>query len=460
MDEKDWVLKTSIVRAMIKLGLPLGLMQALHIAYNITDMFWLGRLGRDSLAAVNATWPVVFLIVSGLVGFLQAGISLVSQYWGAKEYSSAMNAVGQVFLIIVITSLPISLVAYTALPSVFEALGVPSEVITGAVIYGRIFSLGMVIFGVMDATVSIFSAVGDTLTPLKVRTAGVLINVVLDPILIFGLGPIPPLGIAGAAIATLVSDLIASLISIRILTTGIRGEKLTATNLRPNKELLTKLVKIGLPISISSIGEAGGFTLLTAIISMLGTAALAAWGIGDRPLGLLDIFVGSLLTATTTIVGQSLGAGMLERAKQTAIKSLIYSSLITAAGVCCYVIFRYEVVTLFSPSDTEVIQNAADFLLLMGPSIVFFVMLRAAFSIASASGHTKIVMILSLLRLWVLRNALAYFFGPGPLGMGVKGLWIGMSISNVVTGTLALTWILKGSWLKPIIRDTADSYKR
>ncbi|MDW7970146.1 MAG: MATE family efflux transporter [Sulfolobales archaeon] len=460
MDEKDWVLKTSIVRAMIKLGLPLGLMQALHIAYNITDMFWLGRLGRDSLAAVNATWPVVFLIVSGLVGFLQAGISLVSQYWGAKEYSSAMNAVGQVFLIIVITGLPISLVAYTALPSVFEALGVPDEVITGAVIYGRIFSLGMVIFGVMDATVSIFSAVGDTLTPLKVRTAGVLINVALDPILIFGLGPIPPLGIAGAAIATLVSDLIASLISIRILTTGIRGEKLTATNLRPNKELLTKLVKIGLPISISSIGEAGGFTLLTAIISMLGTAALAAWGIGDRPLGLLDIFVGSLLTATTTIVGQSLGAGMLERAKQTAIKSLIYSSLITAVGVCCYVIFRYEVVTLFSPSDTEVIQNAADFLLLMGPSIVFFVMLRAAFSIASASGHTKIVMILSLLRLWVLRNALAYLFGPGPLGMGVRGLWVGMAISNVVTGTLALAWILKGGWLKPIISDTSDSYTR
>ncbi|MEM1601399.1 MAG: MATE family efflux transporter [Sulfolobales archaeon] len=94
-----------------------------------------------------------------------------------------------------------------------------------------------------------------------------------------------------------------------------------------------KLVKIGLPISISSIGEAGGFTLLTAIVSIMGSAALAAWGVGDRPLGLLDIFVGSLLSATITIIGQSLGAGMFKRAKHAAIKSVIYGFLITTVGV-------------------------------------------------------------------------------------------------------------------------------
>ncbi|MEM1982485.1 MAG: MATE family efflux transporter [Sulfolobales archaeon] len=452
MDEKDWVLKTSIVRAMIKLGLPLGLMQALHIAYNLTDMFWLGRLGREALAAVNATWPVVFLVVSGLVGFIQAGISLISQYWGAREYGSAMHSAGQVFLIMIAIGAPVSLIAYVALPPIFKALGIPEEVLPGAIIYGRIFALGLVIFGVMDATVSIFSAVGDTLTPLKIRTIGVLLNVVLDPILIFGFNPIPALGVAGAAIATLISDLIASLLAAKHLITGIKGEKLTTTHLKPNKELLMKLIKIGLPISVSSIGEAGGFTLLTAIISMMGSAALAAWGIGDRPLGLLDIFVGSLLSATTTIIGQSLGAGMFVRAKQTAIKSTIYGFLITAVGVSYYMLFRYEIVTLFSPSDNEVIQNAAEFLLFMGPSIMFFVILRAAFSVASASGHTKIVMVLSLFRLWILRNFLAYLFGPGPIGMGVKGLWIGMSISNIVTGGLALIWILRGNWLKPVIR--------
>jgi len=287
---------------------------------------------------------------------------------------------------------------------------------------------------------------------MKIRVAGVLLNVVLDPVLIFGFGLIPPMKVAGAAIATLLSDLVASLIAIRVLTKGIRGEKLRAHHLRPKPQLMSKLVKIGLPLSISSVGEAGGFTLLTAIISMLGSVALASWGIGDRPLGLLDIFVASLLGATATIIGQSLGAEMRERAKATALKAVLYSALITGLGVSAYVTFRYEIVSVFAPSDPEVIQYAADFLLYMGPSIIFFVILRVAFSVASGSGHTKVVMFLSLFRLWVLRNVLAYSFGPGPLGMGVRGLWIGMSVSNVVTGLLALLWIVKGNWLKPVIK--------
>lgn len=452
MDDKDWVLKSSIVGVMIKLGLPIGVMQALNVIYNLTDMFWLGRLGREALAAINATWPVVFLIVAGLAGVLQAGISLVSQYWGAKDYESSMRAAGQVLLMVLLAGLPISLVAYTVLPFLLQLIGIPQDAFYGAVTYGRIFTLGFTVFGLMDATASIFSAAGDTLTPMKIRLLGVLLNVVLDPVLIFGVGPIPPLGIAGAAVATLASDLVAALLALHILVKGVRGERLRSAHLTPQPQLLSKLVRIGLPLSISSVGEAGGFALLTAIISMMGSAALASWGVGDRPVGLLDIFVASLLGATTTIVGQSLGAEMYGRARETALKSVFYSALVVAAGVSVFILARHEIVSLFTPSDPEVIQHASDFLLYMGPSIVFFVILRAAFAVASGSGHTKPVMFLSLFRLWVLRNALAYLFGPGPLGMGVKGLWIGMSISNIVTGLLALAWILKGSWLKPVIK--------
>ncbi|MEM0296788.1 MAG: MATE family efflux transporter [Zestosphaera sp.] len=452
MDDKDWVLKSSIVKVMIKLGLPIGVMQALNVIYNLTDMFWLGRLGREALAAINATWPVVFLVVAGLAGVLQAGISLVSQYWGAKDYESSMRAAGQVLLLVLLAGPPVSLAAYAALPPLLQLMRVPQDVIPGAVTYGRIFTLGLTVFGLMDATVSIFSAAGDTLTPMKIRLFGVLLNVILDPVLIFGVGLIPPLGIAGAAIATLASDLVAALLALHVLVKGVRGERLRPLHLRPRPELLSKLVKIGLPLSISSMGEAGGFALLTAIISMMGSAALASWGVGDRPVGLLDIFVASLLGATTTIVGQSLGAGMYDRAKETALKSVLYSAAVVAAGISAFILVRYEIVSFFTPSDLEVIRYAADFLLYMGPSIVFFVILRVAFAVASGSGHTKPVMFLSLFRLWVLRNVLAYLFGPGPFGIGVKGLWIGMSVSNVITGMLALVWVLRGSWLKPVIK--------
>ncbi len=452
MDDKEWVLKVSVMRAMLKLGLPIAVIQALHITYNLTDMFWLGRLGRNALAAINATWPIIFLVISGLAGLLQAGISLVSQYWGAREYNLSMRAAGQVILIVLLTGIPITLAAYIAIQPLLQLLGVPHEVIPDAVTYGRIFALGFITYGLMDSAILIFSATGDTVTPMKVTVVGVLMNVVLDPILIFGLGPLPHLGIAGAAIATLISNLIAISIIIYLLVRGTRWVNLSFSHLKPHQELLKKLIRIGLPISISSVGEAAGFTVLAGIISLMGSAALASWGIGDRPLGLLDIFVGSLLSAATTMIGQSLGAEMLSRAKKVVYRTLTYGVLITSTGILSYILLRFEIVSLFTPSDVEVIQNAADFVLYMGPSIIFFTILRTAFAIATASGHTKIIMFLSILRLWVLRNALAYLFGPGPLNIGVKGLWIGMSISNVIAGLLALGWILRCSWLKPIIK--------
>ncbi|MEM0109957.1 MAG: MATE family efflux transporter [Desulfurococcus sp.] len=204
---------------------------------------------------------------------------------------------------------------------------------------------------------------------------------------------------------------------------------------------------------MSSLSDAAGFTVLAAIISMLGSSALAAWGIGDRPFGVLDIIVGSILAASSTIIGQNLGAGNYEKARETAYKALLISIAITSLGVLVMIALRYNIANLFIPSDSEVIEYASDFILIMGPSIVFFTMLRTAFSVAQGSGHTRAVMYISIIRLWFLRNILSYLFGPGPLALGVQGLWIGMSLSNVITGLISLAWIFRGKWLKPVIKD-------
>ncbi|MEM4749007.1 MAG: MATE family efflux transporter, partial [Thermosphaera sp.] len=303
-------------------------------------------------------------------------------------------------------------------------------------------------------TLSIYSAAGDTFTPMRVRLVGVFLNIILDPIFIFGLFGFPPLGIAGAAIATLLSDLISGIISLVLLSTrGVRGEKLVKKDLSPDFTIITKFFKIGLPISISSLSDAAGFTVLTGIIGMLGSSALAAWGVGDRPFGVLDIIVGSLLAALSTIVGQNLGAGNYHKARDAVLKAALLSIGITSAGVLFMIAFRYEVASFFIPGDPEVVQHAADFILLMGPSIIFFVMLRLAFSVAQGSGHTRPVMYISILRLWFLRNILAYLLGPGPVSLGVPGLWAGMSLSNIITGVISLYWILHGRWLKPVIKE-------
>uniref|UniRef100_A0A7C2BKR7 MATE family efflux transporter n=1 Tax=Thermosphaera aggregans TaxID=54254 RepID=A0A7C2BKR7_9CREN len=454
MDDKQWVVKQPVLKTMLKLGLPIGVTQALQVVYSLTDMYWLGRLGREALAAVNATWPVLFLVIAGLAGLFQAGLALVSQYWGAGDYKRSLNAGGQLLVIAVGAGVPLGILSYMAIPVFLELIGVPGEVREGAVTYGRIFALGFAVFGLMESVLSIYSAAGDTLTIMKIRLIGVSLNIVLDPIMIFGLLGFPALGIAGAAIATLLSDLISGVISLTLLSTrGIRGEKLRRSDLKPDFSLIKKFFRIGLPISISSLSDAAGFTVLTGIISMMGASALAAWGVGDRPFSLLEILVGSILAALSTIIGQNLGAENFGKAREAAYKALVLAVGITSVGVLTLITVRYEVARLFIPSDPEVIQHASDFILIMGPSIVFFVMLRAAYSVAQGSGHTKPVMYIAILRLWFLRNILAYLFGPGPLSLGVKGLWTGMAISNLITGLIALAWIVHGKWLKPVIKD-------
>jgi putative MATE family efflux protein len=454
MDDKQWVVKQPVLKTMFKLGLPIGITQALQVVYNLTDMYWLGRLGKDALAAINATWPVIFLVIAGLVGLFQAGLALISQFWGSGEYRNALKASGQLLFIATAIGIPIGMVSYLAIPFLLEVIGIPSEVRPAAIVYGSIFALGFPIFGLMDSALSIYSATGDTITPMKIRSLGVFLNMVLDPIFIFGMLGVPTMGIAGAALATLISDLIAGLISLFLLfKKGIKGERLSKIDLKPDVSIIKRFFKIGLPISISSLSDAAGFTVLAAIISMLGSSALAAWGIGDRPFGVLDIIVGSILAASSTIIGQNLGAGNYEKARETAYKALLISIAITSLGVLVMIALRYNIANLFIPSDSEVIEYASDFILIMGPSIVFFTMLRTAFSVAQGSGHTRAVMYISIIRLWFLRNILSYLFGPGPLALGVQGLWIGMSLSNVITGLISLAWIFRGKWLKPVIKD-------
>jgi len=448
---KEWVIKAPLLKVMLKLGIPIAVGESLNLVYNLTDTFWLGRVGNEALAAISASWPVVWLIISAAEGILQAGISLVSQYWGARDWENSMNAAGQVILAVFIVAGPLALVGFFLIPLLLSLLGVPAEVLPQASTYSQIISIGIIFMGLAEGTSAIFSAAGDTLTPLKIRALGNAINMVLDPLLILGYLSFPAMGVAGAAIATIFSQAIAGGLALLLLHSGVKGERLRLHNLKPRKWLLKKLLKVGAPLSILSLGEAGGFTLLVAIISMCGVDALAAWGVGDRVTGLFHIFVSGLLGASATIIGQSLGADLKSRAKEAAVKAAAYGAGIMAIGIGILIPFRYQVVAFFAPNNLGVIEAGAQFILIMGPSVIFFTLFLAAGAVAQGSGHTKPLMIMGLIRLWVLRNLFAFLLGPGPIGWGVTGLWLGMALSNVLMGLVALLWIMGGSWLEPVI---------
>lgn len=443
---------------MVKLGTPIAIGEALNIIYTMADIYWLGRVGRDALASVSASWPVIWLIVSAGAGIFSAGVALISQYWGMGDYRRATKAGGQILLLSLIFGIPIAVIGYTVSGHFLYLIGVPESTAVYAADYAKILALGIPFIAIYESFSAIFVASGDSITPLKVRSMGVLINVVLDPILIFGYFGIDSYGVAGAAMATVISQFMVAAYSVAyIMLKGVNGYSIKLDSLIPDTSFLGDILRIGYPISALMVGEASGFVILVHVISLLGPVPLAAWGIADRVLGLFHVFIAGLLGATSTMIGQSLGAEIHKRARLIARKTSFYGAIIMTAGLLLLIPLRYNIAGFFAPGDEELIKEVADFILIMGPSVIFFTIYLSSRAVARGSGHTKPVMFFGLLRLWILRNSLAYLFAI-PLGFGVKGLWIGMAISNYITGSLALWWILFGNWAKAVVRKDEKVY--
>jgi len=448
----NWIIQESILRVMVKLGTPIAIGEALNIVYTMADIYWLGRVGREALASVSASWPVIWLVVSAGAGIFSAGVALISQYWGMGDFKRATKAGGQMLLLSLVFGIPLALIGYFISGYFLNLIGVPETTIKYAAEYARILALGIPFIAIYESFSAIYVAAGDSITPLKLRSAGVVINVMLDPVLIFGYFGFPAYGVAGAAMATVISQFTVSALSVVYLTFGgVDGHSLTLASLIPDSNFLKDILKIGYPISALMVGEASGFVVLVHVISLLGSAPLAAWGIADRVLGLFHVFIAGLLGATSTMIGQSLGADEHKRARKIARKTSIYGAAIMIAGLLLLIPLRYQIAEIFAPGDEELAGEVADFILIMGPSVVFFTVYLSSRAVARGSGHTKPVMFFGLLRLWILRNSLAYLFAL-PLGYGVKGLWIGMAISNYITGSLALWWIFFGNWVKAVVK--------
>ncbi len=448
----NWILEDSILKVMVKLGTPIAIGEALNIVYTMADIYWLGRVGRDALASVSASWPVIWLIVSAGAGIFFAGVALISQYWGMRDFERATKAGGQMLLLSLLFGIPLALTGYFISGYFLNLIGVPETTIEYAVEYAKILALGIPFIAIYESFSAIYVASGDSITPLKMRSVGVIINVILDPILIFGYLGFPAYGVSGAAMATVISQFIVSALSVMYIAfRGVDGHSIILAFLVPDSDFLKDMVRIGYPISALMVGEASGFVVLVHVISLLGSTPLAAWGIADRVLGLFHVFIAGLLGATSTMIGQSLGAEERRRARKIARKTSFYGAMIMTLGLLLLIPLRYQIAGVFAPGDEELVGEVADFILIMGPSVVFFTIYLSSRAVARGSGHTKPVMFFGLLRLWILRNSLAYLFAI-PLGYGVKGLWIGMAISNYITGSLALWWIFFGNWVKAVVR--------
>jgi putative MATE family efflux protein len=396
---------------------------------------------------------MVFLLFSLGMGLSVAGSVLVAQHVGADEEREAEYAASQTVTFSALTSLLLGGLGYLFVGDVLAAMGASPGVLEGATAYMQVISGGLAFMFVFFVFVSLMRGYGDTITPMVVMLGTVVLNIALDPFLIFGWGPFPQMGVEGAAVATVFARALAMVVGLAILLRGDRGVQIHLREMVPDLGYLVKLVRIGAPASLEITARSVSVNLLLFIVGTFSTTVVAAFGIGVRVFSVIFLPAIAVDRGVETMTGQNIGAGKPDRAERANHFAAKVSFVILAgAGVVVFA-FAAPIVDVFT-NEPDVVRVGAEFLRYVAPTFGFLGFVRAYSGGFRGAGHTLIAAAIAIVMLGVVRLPFAWIAAQW---MGEAGIWLSFLVSNVFGGLLAYAWFSRGSWRGGDVRtDVAD----
>lgn len=445
MAAKSSLTEGSIWRVLVRLSVPIVLANILQSAYQLTDAFWVGRLSVQALAAVSLSFPLNFLLISIGGGLPIAGTVLIAQYRGRGDQSAQSHVAAQTLILVVVVSSLLAIIGYAFAWPVMRFQGADPAVLPDAVRFLQVTLLGFVfVFGFM-AYQALVRGLGVVYTPMFIVLLTVLLNFALDPLFIFGWGPIPAHGVAGAAWATLCTQALAMLIGLVLLAQGKHGIRLHVGDFRPDFSFIRRVFRIGMPASIEQSTQAMGLVVMMLLVSEFGTATQAAYGIGVRIISSAIIPAMGLSMATSTLVGQNIGAGRLDRAEETnRISCLITVAILFVEGLLLF-LFAQPLALFFAPEGGRAIEESAEFIRIIAFTFGLIGWQQVLTGTLRGAGDTVGPMVLAIVGLWIFRFPVAYALSQHT-ALGVRGIWWSFSVSNVLTGVVTWLWFARGKW--------------
>ena len=439
---RELLLNGNIGKAILALAVPVVINSFLQTMYNLTDTYWLGRLGTEELAAINLVTPVQNIIINFGSGITVAGSVLISQYLGAKRDGDARSMANQIFSCALLFSIVCAILCAVTTPGIVTWLGADGLTWQYGKTYLQLVILDMPFLYSVNMYTAINQAQGDTVRPMLLNLTGITLNLILDPLLMIVFN----MGVAGAALATVGAKAFPAVIAFILLQNRSKDVYLDLRRLKFEKEKLKNILVIGLPTAIGGSTMQFGFLLMSRNVLKYGTEAMAAYGIGNKINSLITLPTNSVGSAVATIVGQNVGAKQYERAEKGYKVSMLGSVIFLLAGglILSRMPISTAIVKIFS-DDADVIGMAADFLSIMAFWCFANGVYNSSIGLFQGSGHTEITMVIDATRLWVFRFATLYI-GEVWLHLGVRSVWYSVVVSNGLSA-LALFVIYKtGYW--------------
>ncbi len=451
-DEPIW-------RAILRLSVPIILANILQTAYGMTDTYWVGWLSKEAVAAVSQSFPLTFLLVAIGGGLPIAGTVLIAQYRGRGDTSAMNHVAAQTMLMVFIVSIVLSVGGYFLSWDIIRLMGVQPEVVPDAVRFLQMTFFGFLFVFAFMSFQALMRGLGVVYMPMLIVLLTVILNFGLDPLFIWGWGPIPAMGVAGAAMATLCTQALATLIAIVILFRGNYGLHVQWKDLKPDFAFIRRVFWLGLPASIEQSTRALSMTVMTILVNSFGTVATASYGIGMRVLTCVLIPAMGLSMATSTLVGHYIGADRFDRALRTNfVGCVIAAAVLFVAGAILFEIAE-PFSAFFVPNAGEAIEGSAVFIRIIAFSFWLIGLQQVLTGTFRGAGDTVAPMLQAIVTLWVLQFPLAYVLSKNTR-LGLEGIWWSFNLTNIIATVITLIWYWRGRWRRKRLLEEIELEKQ
>jgi putative MATE family efflux protein len=434
----------SLNRAIVLLAVPMVLEMFMESLFGLVDVFWVARLGPEAMATVGLTETSLTLVFVMAIGLSTGATAIIARRTGENDMAGAGLAAVQAILLGVAISFVVALWGVWLAPDLLRVLGASSEVVRTGAGYTRMIYGGSVTIFLIFLINAVFRGAGDAAIAMRALWLANIVNICLNPFLIFGWGPFPELGVTGSAVGTTIGRGTGVLYQLWVLSSGRGRVRVHASELRVDLVVMTRLVRLSATAMFQYLVQMASWIGVVRIIASFSSAAVAANTLVIRIILFAILPSWGMSNAAATLVGQSLGARKPERAEQAVWRTGLYNVLFLGVVGLVFIAVAKPLIALFT-ADPEVAPIAVRGLRLLSYgnlAYAYGMVVSAAFN---GAGDTITPTVLNLICFWACQIPLGYVLAI-PLGMGPSGAWTAVLAGDGLLALLAILWFRRGAW--------------
>jgi putative MATE family efflux protein len=448
-EEHDYT-QGSIRQAIVLLAIPMILELSLESVFAVVDMFFVGKLGPNAMATVGLTESCVTIVYSIAIGLSVAATAVVARRIGEKNPEAAAHAGMQSLLIALIVTIIISTCGIVFAPDILQVMGASAEVVKEGAIFTRILIGGSVVIMLLFLINGIFRGAGDAAIAMRSLWLASFMNIILCPLLIYGVGGWGGFGLKGAAIATTIGRGMGVLYQCYNLFNGKGTLKVRRVHFKWDTPVIKTLISVAWPATFQFIIQSGSWIVLTILVATTGgTDASAGYQVAIRNIVFFILPAWGLSNAAATLVGQNLGAKQPHRAEQSVLLAAKYNAVFMAGVTLLFLLCSSPIIGFFTNKST--VQNyGVQALQIIGAGYIFYGIGMVMIQALNGAGDTRTPTWINFVGFWLFQIPLAYIMAKG-MNWGPVGAFIAVPVAETAVAIAA--WILfkKGKWKKVVL---------